>query len=200
MPFVALVSRRVPLQRQHLLRHRLHHRIPYLTPADTPKIQYPKEVEVRVRNDAGTRCINQQKPKTKRKMKDATKYKAIYCMTCRTGCRISETIWSMKVVFQSHGETLRLKGQDTCSSSHGLPMEPRAKVELGSGKQSVHTHFPKDPNCDICLKTKITRSSCRRRAGTVVPRAEQFGDLITADPTIFLVKKVNRGTIIDMPW
>ena len=71
--------------------------------------------------------------------------------------------------------------QDTCKSSHELPMEPRAKVEPGSGKHSVYTHFPKDPNCDICLKTKITRASCRRRAGTVVPRAEHFGDLITAD-------------------
>ena len=44
---------------------------------------------------------------TKIKMKDAKKYKAIYCMTCRTGCRISEKIWSMKVVLQRHGETLR---------------------------------------------------------------------------------------------
>ena len=39
----------------------------------------------------------------------------------------------------------------------------------------------KDRNCDICLKTKLTRAFCRRRAGTVVPRAEIFGDLITAD-------------------
>ena len=54
-------------------------------------------------------------------------------------------------------------------------MEPRAKVEPGSGKHSVYTHFPKDPNCDIW------RASCRRRAGAVVPRAETFGDLITAD-------------------
>ena len=31
------------------------------------------------------RCINQQKPKTKIKMKDAKKYRAIYnCMTCRS--------------------------------------------------------------------------------------------------------------------
>ena len=34
--------------------------------------------------------------------------------------------------------------QDTSKSSHALPMEPRAKVEAGSGKHSVHTHFPKD--------------------------------------------------------
>ena len=40
--------------------------------------------------------------------------------------------------------------QDTSKSSHELPMEPRAKVEPGSGEHSVYTHFPKDPNCDIC--------------------------------------------------
>ena len=59
---------------------------------------------------------------------------------------------------------------------------PRAKVV--SGKHNIFTHFPKDPNCDICLKTKITRASCRRRAGAVVPRAEHFGNLITADVKI----------------
>ena len=37
------------------------------------------------------------------------------------------------------------KDQDTSSSSHELPMEPRAKVEPGSGKHSVFTHLPKDP-------------------------------------------------------
>ena len=73
-------------------------------------------------------------------------------------------------------------------------------MELGSGKHSVYTHFPKDPNCDICLKTKITRTSCRRRAGTVVPRVEHSGDLITADHKVLSEEeKVNRGTI-DMPW
>ena len=71
--------------------------------------------------------------------------------------------------------------QDTSMSSHELPMEPRAKVEPGSGKHGVYTPFPKDQNCDICLRTKKTRASYRRRAGTVVPRAEHFGDLITAD-------------------
>ena len=43
------------------------------------------------------------------------------------------------------------------------------------------TSFPTDRNCVICLRTKITRASFRRRTGTVVPRAENFGDLITAD-------------------
>ena len=76
------------------------------------------------------------------------------------------------------------KDRDTASSSHELPMESRARVEQGSGKHGVYRHFPKDPNCDICLKRKITKSSCRRRAATVVPRAENFGDLITADHKI----------------
>ena len=46
---------------------------------------------------------------------------------------------------------------------------------------SICTYSPKDRKCDICLRTKITRVPCRKRTGTVVPRAEIFGDLITAD-------------------
>ena len=69
--------------------------------------------------------------------------------------------------------------RESSSSSHELPSEPRAKVV--SGKHSIFTHFPKDRNCDICLRTKITRASCRKRTGTVVARAGNFGDLITAD-------------------
>ena len=41
--------------------------------------------------------------------------------------------------------------------------------------------FPKDRNCEICERTKITRAACRRRKGEAVPRADNFGDLITAD-------------------
>ena len=70
------------------------------------------------------------------------------------------------------------------NSSHNLPIEPRAKVEPGSGKHSVCTHFPKDRNCDICLRTKITKDSYRRRTGTVVPQSGKFGDLTTADHKI----------------
>ena len=40
---------------------------------------------------------------------------------------------------------------------------------------------PKDRHCEICQRTKITRPPCRRRIGRVVPRAENFSDLITAD-------------------
>ena len=51
----------------------------------------------------------------------------------------------------------------------------------GPGKHNVFTHFSKDRNCDICLRTKITTASRRRRANAVMPLSEIFGDLITAD-------------------
>ena len=65
------------------------------------------------------------------------------------------------------------------SSSHGSPLEPARSADLG--EHSVYTHFPKDQNCEICQRTKITRAPCRRRIGRVVLRAENFGDLITTD-------------------
>ena len=67
------------------------------------------------------------------------------------------------------------------SSSHELSFEPTSTRREDLGKHSVYTHFPKDRNCEICERTKITRDPCRRRIGGAVLRAENFGDLITAD-------------------
>ena len=67
------------------------------------------------------------------------------------------------------------------SSSHGASLEPTTNRREDLGKHNVHTHFPKDRNCEICKRTKITRAPCRRRNGEAVPRAVNFGDLITAD-------------------
>ena len=67
------------------------------------------------------------------------------------------------------------------SSSHEPSLEPMPARSVDLGKHSVYTHFPKDRNCEICQRTKITRAPCRRRIGGAVPRAENFGDLITAD-------------------
>ena len=39
----------------------------------------------------------------------------------------------------------------------------------------------REQKCNRARKTKIIRASCRRRAGIVVPRAEKFGELMTAD-------------------
>ena len=41
--------------------------------------------------------------------------------------------------------------------------------------------------------TNITRASCRRRAGTVAPRAEHFGDLITAEHKFLSAESESRN-------
>ena len=67
------------------------------------------------------------------------------------------------------------------SSSHEVSLEPTSTRSEDLGKHSVYTHFPKDRNCEICQRTNITRAPCRRRNGGAVPRAENVGDLVTAD-------------------
>ena len=64
-----------------------------------------------------------------------------------------------------------------------------SKVETQKRKHSIETHFAEDRNWDICLRTKVTRVPCRRRNEGSIPRAEKFGDLITADH-----KVLNEGS------
>ena len=46
----------------------------------------------------------------------------------------------------------------------------------------IETHRPKDLNCEVLLRTKITRTPCRRRTGEAsVPRTDKCGDFMTAD-------------------
>ena len=78
-------------------------------------------------------------------------------------------------------DEIPVHGDSHASSSHEASLEPTFKRREDLGKHSVYTHFPKDRNCEICKRTKITRVPCRRRNGEAVPRADNFGDLITAD-------------------
>ena len=78
-------------------------------------------------------------------------------------------------------DEIPLQGGSHASSSHEASLEPIYMRREELGKHNVHTHFPKDRNCEICKRTKITRAPCRRRKGEAVPRADNFGDLITAD-------------------
>ena len=52
-------------------------------------------------------------------------------------------------------------------------------------KHGIFTHFPKYRNCDVCLRTKMTRALCRRHIGESLLRAVKFGDLLTADHEVF---------------
>ena len=66
------------------------------------------------------------------------------------------------------------------SSSHGLSLERTRRSDLGKHTVFILTSRKTEIG-EICHRTKITRTPCRRRIGRVVPRAENFGDLITAD-------------------
>ena len=110
-----------------------------------------------------------QKSQTKKKRKTTVQNGATRGIPKNgNGCKNSEKISWMTERRDSHA-----------SSSHEPSSEPVRSVDLG--KHSVFTHFPKDRNCEICQRTKITRAPCRRRNGEAVPRAVNFGDLITAD-------------------
>ena len=78
-------------------------------------------------------------------------------------------------------DEIPLQGGSHASSSHEASLEPTTKRREDLGKHNVHTHFPKGRNCEICKRTKNARAPCRRRNGEAVPRAVNFGDLITAD-------------------
>ena len=96
------------------------------------------------------------------------------------------------VVFRHPGVAARIQenlvddeipehGDSHASSSHEASLEPIFKRREDLGKRSVENHFPKDRNCEICQRTKTTRAPCRRLNGGSVPRAENCGDLISAD-------------------
>ena len=89
------------------------------------------------------------------------------------GCTNSEKISWMIEFLNTETHTLVL--------SHEVSLEPTPARSADLSKHSVYTHFPQDPNCEICQRTKITRPPCRRRIGGAVLRAGNFGDLIAAD-------------------
>ena len=90
-------------------------------------------------------------------------------------------------------DEIPLQGGSHASSSHEASLEPTTKRREDLGKHNVHTHFRKDRNCEICKRTKITRAPCRRRSGQAVPRAVNFGDLITADHKVLSVNCESRN-------
>ena len=61
--------------------------------------------------------------------------------------------------------------------------------------RTVFTHHPKDPNCEVCKKTKTTRARYRtkpkKRVDGIAP-STKFGDLTTAD------HKKERGKRVEM--
>ena len=95
------------------------------------------------------------------------------CVICQDGSKNLRRIWWMEV-FQLTGTHPRVLLVNQLQS--------RGKKWYRTRTSTVFcTHFPKDKDFEICKRTKITRAPCMKRTGTAVPRAEKFGDLITAD-------------------
>ena len=93
-------------------------------------------------------------------------------LKARSGCKNSGKMWWIMRFLNTdvHAPVLPMK---YLQSPH-----PR---DVGIWVSTVFTLIsPKDRNCEICQRTKITRTPCRRRNSGAVPRAENFGDLITA--------------------
>ena len=63
------------------------------------------------------------------------------------------------------------------------PQETPAVNKTG-GKHHVFTLFPKDPNCEECRRTKVSRAPYERNLDDRADRikiAERFEDMVTAD-------------------
>ena len=59
-------------------------------------------------------------------------------------------------------DEIPLQASSQASSSHEASLEPITKRREDLGKHDVHTHFPKDRNCEICKLTKITISPVQK--------------------------------------
>ena len=129
----------------------------------------------------------------KKKLENQKKYKEIFRMNCLIGHRNLEIIWLMKVFQQGFGET---QSKEVKALPSHLMNFQRSR-ELKWNRVWVSTVyvriFRRTQNGNICLKTKMTRASWRRRAGTVVPSAEHCGDLITAVPKILREESESRN-------
>jgi len=56
-----------------------------------------------------------------------------------------------------------------------------------NAKHNMITHFPKDPNCEICQNSKTTRAYLRQHPhseNSTLPEPKAFGDSVTADHAI----------------
>ena len=122
---------------------------------------------------------NQKFPKTNKKETMTERGHPLSADSGRASSGIPE--WLQEFKENLVDDEIPLQGSSHASSSHEASLEPTTKRREDLGKHSVYTHCPKDRNCEICQRTKITRAPCRRPIGGAVPRAENVGDLITAD-------------------
>ena len=118
-------------------------------------------------------------------------------MTCRTGCKISERNWSMNVVLQSHGETLRLR----IKTLPILLMNYLWSLEQKCNQALVSTVFIlSHRKIPTVISVRGPKLQGRRAEDVLVQSYLVLKFLVTwlLRITKFSVKSVNLETIIDM--
>ena len=74
--------------------------------------------------------------------------------------------------------------------------DPERPIKVAPRKHSFYIHFPKDQNCEVCKRSKITRAPCRKR--TVIQYLGQRNLATWLQPiSKSSTKDVNLDTIID---
>ena len=130
--------------------------------------------------DSGMRSQANQNPKTNKEETTIERGNPLFADSGRAPLSSEIPDWLQEFRENIVDERVPEHRDSHASSSHEVSLELTSERSEDSGKHSVYTHFPIDRNCEICKRTKITRAPCRRRIGGAVPRAENFGDLITA--------------------
>ena len=99
-------------------------------------------------------------------------HRVFHCMTCQN---CSQELTDILVDTRSTSPGSDRKDPLEAPHPDSLPSnEPKVKHNL-------FTRFRKDPNCEICKRTKMTRATCRRNSKSHTLRATKFGDIIMAD-------------------
>ena len=135
-----------------------------------------------------TRCKNHRITRESQEVQ-----REIFRMNCLIGYRNSERMWLMKVLQQSLGETQSLDIETLPVHLMNFQWSREQKWNWVRVSTVNFRTFRRIRNCDFCLKTKITRASCRGRANAVMPGAEHFGDLITADHKVLSEENESRN-------
>ena len=115
---------------------------------------------------SGNRSRNPTKTQKKHKNKDKVP---------ASGNRFRDLpVWLKELTENLADEEVPASRDTPANTSQDSHSERPTKVI--SKMHSIYTHFPKDRNCEICMRTKITRAPYRKRTGDAVLRAENFGD------------------------
>ena len=100
------------------------------------------------------------------------------------------------------------EGASSSTDDVPIPAKPalmrtsaRPSLNKPGGKHNSHTHFLKDPKCDVCKSTQITRAFCKKNCGRTKrsPNAETIWAVITADHKVFM-KRMNLDYRRDFQW